>query len=254
MRFRNLFKLLLNPVKLKRKLSREFGKNRDVFVISYPKSGRTWLRVMLDKLNINLKYIHDDSSWNDNSLSYYELDNNKSKYSNNRIIFLVRDPRDIIVSSYFQITKRDEKYDRTLPEFIRDERYGIKRVLKFYQIWGKNRKIPKDFLLIKYENMHKNILKELKRVITFLQINKPEEDLKKVTEFAKFNNMKKLEKQGFFEKEYGSILVTKNKSDNESFKLRKGKVGGFINYLNKEDIKFCNKCVSEIEKILLIIK
>lgn len=243
----NFAGMILCPSRLKKFVKWKFSKNNDVIVISFPKSGRTWLRIMLDKLNIFLNYSHDGSSPYENSLHYSEMEEDKSKYKNNRIIFLIREPKDVTVSLYFQMTKRADKKYKNIHSFFRNEKYGIKRVLKFYQIWEKNKNVPKDFLLITYEDLHKNTLKELKRVIDFLDVKVSDKKLKSVIKFADFNNMKRLEKQGFFKKEYGSILTPKNKKDKDSYKVRKGKIKGYIDYLNKKDLKYCKKVSKKIK-------
>ena len=105
--------------------------DRDIFLISFPKSGRTWLRLLLGKTlashfgieNINLLLLdelaaacpkipkihvtHDD---NPHWKRVDELSSHKIEYEGKKVIFLVRDPRDIIVSNYFEKTNREEMY------------------------------------------------------------------------------------------------------------------------------------------------
>ena len=114
-----------------KKLRRWYAhKNTDVYLISYPKCGRTWLRLMIgravsrhfslsddeDTLLIRWKakphprvpkitVVHDDRPM---LKSPAELEVSKDKYHDKRVIFLVRDPRDVIVSSYFEAMNRSQ--------------------------------------------------------------------------------------------------------------------------------------------------
>jgi len=217
--------------------------NKKFVVVSFPKSGRTWLRVMLDRLNIRLKYTHDRAD-DLRQLSYRDLGTDKSKYKKKKVIFLTRDPRDTLVSDYFQVTKRFNIYNGTISEFLRDDRFGMKKIIRFHEIWFDNKQVPKDFLLVTYEDMKQDTLNVLKKVTAFLQREYLEDtQLIKTIEFAKFENMQRLEKIGFFSEKYGSKLMPTDIRDRESFKVRKGKIGGYLEYLNENDIKYCDGCM-----------
>jgi len=230
---------------IKKRYNRKFGPYRDVVVISYPKSGRTWLRVMLNDLHIIPTYEHDGSQ-NPLNVPYWDLSEDKSYYSRNRIIFMVRDPRDTVVSAYFQMTKRHEDYKGTISDFIRDDRYGIKKILKFHEIWHKNRDVPAGFKLIRYEDMHEDPLTVMKDLLGFLRVKKLDENkLQRIIQFYQFNNMHNLEKQGYFKKSFKGVLYPKDVNDKESYKTRKGKVGGFFEYFSEDDLEYCNQVMKE---------
>ncbi len=84
-------------------------------LISYPKSGRTWLRYSLTLLNVadQVRFQHDGSEYKDVSCPQrnFDYDARLERHSNlDRIVYLSRDPRDIMLSLYFQITGR--MYDK----------------------------------------------------------------------------------------------------------------------------------------------
>jgi hypothetical protein len=198
---------------------------------------------MLDALHINLRYSHDDTSHIE-KISYNHLSSKKTKYKNKKILFLARDPLDTVVSSYFQCHKRIKVFHGTISDFIRDERYGIRKIVRFHNIWYENKHIPKDFLFVRYEDLHSNPLKVLKSITFFLDIQDIcENTFKESIEFASFENMQQLEREGYYDKKYGIPVKLTDNNDIESFKVRKGKIGGYVDYLHEEDIAFCRDCL-----------
>ena len=62
-------------------------------LVSFPKSGRTWVRVMLDRLDLPISYNHDGSQYA-LSKDFRNLKPTQGNYQGERIVFLHRDPRD----------------------------------------------------------------------------------------------------------------------------------------------------------------
>ena len=58
-------------------------------------------------------------------------------------------------------------------------------------------------------------------------------------EFSRFENMQKLEAAGAFD---SKILHPGDVRDPESFKVRRGKIGGYREYLSAEDQQFAADC------------
>ncbi len=243
-------------------------KNTDVYIFSYPKCGRTWLRLMIgraitqnfsipgdeDTLFISgrkklhpavprIAVIHDDRPM---LKAPDELEESKRKYQGKKIIFLIRDPRDVIVSSYFEMKNRanifgNNPYENrkaifegTLPEFINRKVGGFDTILRYYNIWAANRHIPQDFLLVRYEDLKENPINELRRVLDFLGLKSvPEEIIAEAVVFASFDNMRKMESNGKFR---SGILNPADKADLDTYKTRKGKVKGYVDYLSNSEI------------------
>jgi hypothetical protein len=64
-------------------------------------------------------------------------------------------------------------------------------------------------------------------------------------EFSRFENMQKLEAAGAFD---SNILHPGDVRDPESFKVRRGKVGGYREYLSAEDQQFAEDAMTELDR------
>lgn len=241
---------------------------KEAFFVSFPKNGRTWIRIILSKIiyetfNLSEKEIpeyyllnikrlceeagripitmtHDDSA---NHLVYKKLEEDKSNYIDKKVILLIRDPRDTLVSYYFHRTKRWKPIDdKGISAFIRDKRYGIRKILRFYNIWNQWINKIDEVLVVRYEDMHMNPKTTIKRMLAFLEIQDEvsEEIIDHAIEFANFNNLKHLEKENYF---HTNKMRPADLNDDETFKVRRGVVNGFDDYLLPDDIEFLNDLI-----------
>jgi len=250
----------------------------DVYLISYPKCGRTWLRLMIgrsivahyslpqneDLLLLRWKssphpdlpmitVVHEDRPM---LKTPQELETSKEKFRDKKVIFLARDPRDVIVSSYFEMKKRGELFGENpyearkavfegeLSEFIDQTRGGFDTILRYYNIWADNRDIPQGFLLVRYEDMKRNPAREMRKALDFLGLGPVGDDtLQEAVRYASFENMRKMEREGNFQ---SGVLNPAQKSDEDSYKTRKGKVGGYIDYLTEDQIQHLNDKMQDL--------
>jgi hypothetical protein len=152
------------------------------------------------------------------------------------------------VSWYFELSRRKKFYQWEVPfkgtisEFIRDDSYGLQRIIHYYSIWEKNQSVPERFLLLRYEDLHENPHSELERVLGFFDIATSTEIVDKAVAYAGFENMRKLEVEDTFQ---SANLRPSNHADKESYKVRKGKIGGYSEYLSAEDIAYMNAMLAK---------
>lgn len=245
------------------KIGSKFGlfDEPDIYVFSYPKSGRTWLRALIGKY-LSLKYnlpenrILSTEFMTSKSglpsvsfkhgvigMQYNKLSRDKQKYTNKKVILLGRDIKDTLVSAYFQATKRRNFFEGTISEFIATEQFGVLKIVTFYDIWLQNRHVPKSFLFIRYEDLHQDPRGILRKVLSFIgEVGVEENLLHHSIEYCSFTNLKKLEAENKFK---NKKLKPKNAADPESFKVRKGKIGGYTEYLSEEDVEFIDKAIKK---------
>ena len=256
-----------------RKQFREI-KKADFVIISPPKCGRTWLRTMLSgflqtrygiprgellgydnfhRLNPEVPRIRftDDRYVSD----YTRHRDTKCDYYDRRVILLIRDPRDVAVSNYFQWKNTVNPYKikfHKLPhepdkisvfDYAMNEDYGVPRTVRFLNAWEPELAKTRKHLLIRYEEMRADPGEVLKRIAEFMKISASEEQIAHAVDYASFENMRKIEKSN--DPVTGSRrLMPKNLDNPESFKVRRGKVGGYRDYFSDQELAEINDYIA----------
>ena len=231
----------------------------DCFVISYPKCGRTWLMVMLakalalhfedprdividpmDVVRNNyqrgplIRFTHDRSAKSP-AVETNQGEERYQQYTRKKVIFLVRDPRDVLVSNYFQRARRRNE-SHNLGYFIRHQWWGIDRVVAFMKGWYEHRHVPSDFLLVRYEDLYRDTAAELRRILTFLNLEDVSDEIVRTSvDYASFDNMLKMSLNELSEE---PSLAPADPQDPESFKMRRGEIGGYKRYLSAADVEY----------------
>ncbi len=249
----------------------------DALVVSVPKSGRTWLRVFLfkyfdelkeQKIELfetssvqKIKFTHD--LW-EHRTAPHRYDWLRGRWliptqnrRNKRKVLLVRDPHDLMVSLYFQLTKRSSDkhssdFSGTLSELLVDNKFGVEKVVEtmnlWYQEWGR----LDNFLMIRYEDAKADDAATFRKILEFLNVKFDESVFQESLNFATFDNMKKIEKSGSVDKKLtsaiGKIALSPGKVDDpESFKVRKGKVGNYKEYMSDADLAVVAEAMKKLD-------
>jgi hypothetical protein len=242
-------------------LSRVESVEPDIYIVSYPKCGRTWFRIMLQKYfefdgvklqdfhdkslfsipNLyTIKFEHDQGNWVPAPLHIKQLSFNVSKYAHKKVIFLVRDPRDVLVSSWYHLRYRENIYQDDLSHFVRDRLTGIHKLVAFLNMWIEHRHVPQDFLLLTYEQMHADPFGTARQVLAFLNLDTDPERVRYAVEESSFTKMKKMETSGTLKEPW---MKPGAKGLDNALKVRQGKVGGFRQELSEADIAFVNHVI-----------
>src|SRR6266536_2446457 len=231
-------------------------------ILSVPKSGRTWLRAFLCAyfckrfgLEFTLRperyeepgiprlvFSHDlfehrtkGALW-DRLRGKYLVPRRELRRA--KIILLARDPRDCFVSLYLQLTRRDpnaaaEFKHKTVSDLLRDRRFGVRAIIVTMNDWLNEFSGRDNFTLIRYESLRASQADHFRDLLALLGESAPEMPIfREALDFSRFENMQKLEAAGAFD---SKIMHPGDVRDPESFKVRRGKVGGYREYLSAED-------------------
>ena len=246
----------------------------DAIILSIPKSGRTWLRAFLCAyfcrrfgLEFTLRpgryalpgfprivFSHDMF---EHRTKGDRWDRIRGKYlvprrelNRAKIILLARDPRDCFVSLYLQLTRRDPNAvklrQKTVGEMLRDEKFGMRAIVDTMNNWLKEFSHRDNFTLVRYEALRASPEERFRDLLAHLGESSPDPSIfQQALEFSRFENMQKLEAAGAFD---SNILHPGDVRDPESFKVRRGKVGGYREYLSAEDQKFAEAALTNLDR------
>lgn len=184
----------------------------DVFIVSYPKSGNTWTRFLIANLvypgeqasfaNIN-RLIPDPEALSKRTLSRlprprYIKSHQYFDPRYRKIIYVVRDPRDVAISQYHFHRKRKllrdgDPIQNFVTRFVRGETSP-------YASWGENvaswlvtRSGSDNFLLLRYEDLLVNPQQQLMRAALFLGIDPDEKHIEETIRRSSADEMRKME-------------------------------------------------------------
>ncbi len=213
-----------------------------VVIVSYPKSGRTWLRVVLNELGAFPKFTHAgaDPKHRRSAEDVAEGRKGREKFYQHRVVFLARDVRDTVVSHFFEATRRQGEWEGDIKAFIRDKHFGVEKIIAFNVAWCDSARSFKDFKLVTYEEMKRNMATVVADIWEFSGLPlATAKGIEQVVNNNQFDRMQEREHTGQLYEAYGDKFA-KNGQDNTMMKVREGNIGGFLKYLDCEDIEYCD--------------
>ncbi len=251
------------PAYLALALNAIHNRHADLTIISYPKSGRTWLERCLieairhehqvsqnfatvsDACSVSpeiptIKFTHAWSSWESlRVLDAAETEKmNLSKYADGKVIFLYRDPRDVLVSSFHHIRGRTGFTQITPDDMVSNKVIGISKVISFMNLWQNfYNEQPKRVLRVSYEELKQDTVRELNRIVKFSDLPLCENSIRAAVEECEFKKMQKADRNG----SYASFrLRTSQPGNPDAYKVRNGKTGEYKEFFTdpqKEELE-----------------
>ncbi len=277
---RRRLSLKVRMINLTKKIRRYFIDYRypiDFYFLSFPKSGRTWIRLFLSKYysfycgknyeldleNINLynilpriRFTHMGSGGMakirnlDKSIIANKRHIQKLKFamSSKKLIYLSRNPIDVFVSYFHHLTKRNiptsSKIDFSnisAGELLRTEEYGIRNILEYDKYWKEYvSKHPQSYS-IKYEDFKLEPHSSFTNLLHFLGLEVDSEKVSQAIDYTRIDKMRIKYKTG------DKRLSPKVPEDINSFKFRRGIIGSYKDELSAEEIEYCNMIISDYD-------
>ena len=221
----------------------------DVFIVSYPKSGNTWTRFLIANLlhpeekvsfaNID-RLVPESEELSRRALDRLEHPRIMKTHQYfdpryKRVIYVVRDPRDVVVSQYHFFRKRRRIEDNyPLSQFV--SRF-VAGTACDYGSWGENvsswtatRYNHPGFLLLRYEDMLTDTPKHLSRIASFIGIPASPDQIAEAVDHSAADKMRSLERSAA-----GVASVTRNARQEIPF-VRAARVGQWENSLSRESL------------------
>ncbi|EGD77923.1 hypothetical protein PTSG_12900 [Salpingoeca rosetta] len=241
--------------------------SRPMFTISHPKSGRTWLRCLVAnayacaRKNASLS-LSETEAWSDKVLSFshgkphpfgstpqqllngFGTNNGAKREAG---FMLVRDPRDVVVSSFYDRMYRDWEHSlpkhTSLSEYLRIERGSLQTLLMHQNLWSSVTDKP-DWLVLRYEDLKRCPEKALDELLNKqLCLDVSPACIARAADWCDFS---KLQQRADSASHYGGGKIWRPKGhDPNSRKVRKGKVGGYREELSAEDMEYLESSIQE---------
>jgi hypothetical protein len=238
----------------------------DIVIVSFGKSGRTWLRVMLSRLYQvkhklspraligfdNLHYMNRAIPkvffTHDNYIKDYTGHiNSKADFYAHKVVLLARDPRDVAVSQFFQWQYRMKPNKKILNKypgessevpmfgFVMDPDAGLPKIIDFMNLWADERSQMKGFFLLRYEDLRARPEQTLRSLLEFMATPGTDAEIREAIEFSSYENMKKMEQKKTFWLS-GGRMVPKDRDNPNTYKVRRAKVGGYRDYFDDAQV------------------
>jgi uncharacterized membrane protein YkvA (DUF1232 family) len=213
----------------------------DTFLVSFPRSGNTWTRFLVCNL-IAPENPVTFAALESRIPEIYDVPDHKlRRFPRPRIIkshepfdpryrkmvYIVRDPRDVAISYYeFQLKRRVIPDDCTLEQFI--PRFMESEFEPKTGCWGDHvlswlatRQGREDFLLLRYEDMKRNTLEQAAKLAAFLGVDSSADRVARAVELSSADRMRQLER-----KESGQWKETRRTRKDKPF-VRNAVAGGW---------------------------
>lgn len=223
----------------------------DTFLVSYPRSGNTWMRFLISNmiftdeptsfLNIERRtpeiYSHFDHRLRSLPRPRFIKSHECFEPRYKRVIYVVRDPRDVAVSFYHVGLKfRWIPDGYPMASFVErwmeatwQPQYGTWE--EHVQSWLTTRRGGDGFLLIRYRDLQARPSEELARIAKFLGLPRSNEQISRAIELSSADRMRALEK-----KQQRRWCGTKRTQLDKPF-VRKATVGDWRTALPRESVE-----------------
>jgi len=204
-KYRNRYSARIGHVLLRRRQS-------DRYIAAYPRSGSTWLRTILS--NILVPNADGDPSVFNQLIPAVSIRNAPAinRLASPRLImthrdwqpeiskavYLVRDGRDALISSYHYYTSREQR-QASLDEFWSEYMGEVYGPLWHHQItsWLKIgvEKMGNRLLIVHFEALKNDTHQQVRKICDFLDIEYSQSQLDHAINYASLENARKIERQ-----------------------------------------------------------
>jgi len=225
-------------------------------IVAHMNSGKTWISGMIVSTGTPVKWSQQGISHKqegripfDKWKEYY--DKYPNRLQNTNLVFLHRDPKDVMVSHYLDmkiggVTGKGATnpglgrggYHGDLSDCIRDPVVGLYMIINFNLYWKENVS-AKSVKFITYENFRCDTENQLQQVCEFFGNNVTTEKIQEVVHNHSFN-IQQAQELEILKRKFSS-----NEVNTDMLKVRRGVVGGYVDYMTEQDIEYCDNMLKQ---------
>ncbi len=223
-------------------------------LVSYPKSGRTWIRYALGTSDLTITFTHAGAATNRVQIGcpYLRIPEQMRAVP---MIFLHRNPIDTAVSMYYQVHHKDlRKWSgrwwrvaprllqstglppKNIDDFVRHPIWGTEKVCRYNRLWLDHLTGRDDCLILTYEEMRADPEQGFQRILDHIG--------ESATTGAALSAASNFEQMKAVEKSVGLQSIVRAPVDSptpKTFKVRKGKVKGYLDEITADTADFCRE-------------
>lgn len=225
----------------------------EAVVVSFPKSGRTFVRAMLARLYLRRFGIDERALLEFPTLRRApaeaprvlfthagdamrppgEISVDLSDYAGKKIVLIARHPGDIAISRYHHLKHRSRDKarqrlaDQPIESFVWIDQGGVPSIVAFLNRFAA---LP-GVTIIRYEDFLSKPDRSLRMLAKAIGLKVDKADIVDAVEFGSLANLKQREREGYFT---SSRLRPARRGDQKSGKVRSGTSGGYRAELHSE--------------------
>ncbi len=222
----------------------------DVFIVSYPKSGTTWLAFLVANVikgdadlvvnlrssvdyvsDVNRLYVKRRGMLQNTRVDYGKMPRPRffkahAHYDAElpKVVYVLRDPRDVMVSYWHYDRLINAGRAPSLAAFVARDDHWPCRWDAHVTGWLLEGQHP-CMLVIRYEEMHQDAREVLRRVLDFAAVPYTSSEIERAVAASRFETMRSLEEQDGAAEEV---------ADPKERFVRRGRVGGWRDELDPE--------------------
>lgn len=238
-------------------------------LLSYPKSGRTWVRFMIDSYLVKqfqrkvpqvflietdaqvIRRHHVIYSHFTGAMlfgrPYYDMarfDERMTLVPRSHGILLTRNLYATLASAYFHARYRINRFTGTPSDFLRDPRYGAIKIITFYNLWLELKNEFRSTRVFSYESLRKDTKGTLVPILDSCGITPVDEQI--VDRVVAESSLERMQQVALSDAYRGTVLAPIDAESQDTWKVRRGTEKGHRSLFSEADLLYVAQLVDDL--------